>query len=210
MYNFQCTILNRATDNFADVLVTHAKDLGCQRCSYFCSQGRRIYRLPDRLLDYCCCTTYSESLKCRKCIIVFVTSTLDRWAIDGKVSKRVNKNINVEMGFSHKQMGKTILKLFVWHPFWKPCLLDIINDVLVTRRIGEHSHQCLMCLWPVHYDVVWVFSYRPHVAIKCLFQLHKSVGKPWGNPKEKHSVGNKNGYSRWSNVSGTTSQEQSR
>ena len=27
MYNFQCTILTRATDNFADVLVTHAKDL---------------------------------------------------------------------------------------------------------------------------------------------------------------------------------------
>ena len=128
MYYFQWTILTRATDNFADVLVTHAKDLGCQRCSYFCSQGRRIYRFPDRLLDYCCCTTYSESLKRRKCIIVFVTSTLDRWAIDGKVSKRVNKNINVEMGFSHKQMGKTILKLFVWHPFWKPCLLDIIRE----------------------------------------------------------------------------------
>ena len=86
------------------------------------------------------------------------------------------------MGSVSSLDGKTILKLFVCHPFWKPCLMDIREEqwCTITRRIrlGEHSHQCLRCLRPVHYDVVRLF-----VPSTCCNVLSSSTISFYSHPR---------------------------
>ena len=154
MYNFQCTILTRATHGELLVMTILRMFLLPMRRVWVVNGVHiqvytgEIYRLPDRLLilDYCCCPTCSESLKHRERILVFVASTLDRWAINGKVttkvSERVKKYINVETRLvSLKPNGKTILNFFVRYPFWKPYLLDIMEEQWCTiiGRIRDTS-----------------------------------------------------------------------